>query len=213
MKSIASFKDNLYLLYRDNFIAKDKADIYFNIFEKKLEYNPQEESFVIVAGKKHNIKRQQVAYGDTGTFYEFSGNVVHAKSWDSDDIVCKLLKSIKKKVEVMSGEKFNFVLINRYNDGNDTIGYHSDDEKDLVEYASIAGVSFGQERDILFKEKNFVPKIKSPVSLQLDHGSLILMKYPTNGYWKHSIPKRAGAKKPRISLTFRKMNIIPNMNV
>ena len=108
--------------------------------------------------------------------------------------------------EIYSGEKFNFVLINYYANGDQCIGYHSDDERDLDKFSSIVGVSLGSPRDFLLKPKNFITKnLPNPIKINLDHGSIILMKYPTNKHWTHSIPRRTNINNPRISLTFRKI--------
>jgi len=202
MKSMLINKNNLVLDIYHEFIDYKTSKKIFNTLENKLTYNSDESSSILIYGKKIIIPRKQVAYGDKGTFYNFSGNKVMAKDWNEDDIICRIIKQIKAKIELVSGEQFNFVLINRYKDGDDYIGYHADDEDDLEDKSTIAGVSFGCARDIYFKaSNNCVQKIILKI------GSLILIKYPTNQYWKHSIPKRKKIKTPRISLTFRKMKI------
>jgi alkylated DNA repair dioxygenase AlkB len=188
-------------------MSKNKADKYYNILKNNLIYNSDKESMVTIFGKKIKIPRKQVAYGDYGTFYNFSGVQVNAQSWNNkDDIICRVIKNIKHMVEIYSGEKFNFVLINYYANGDQCIGYHSDDERDLDKFSSIVGVSLGSPRDFLLKPKNFITKnLSNPIKINLDHGSIILMKYPTNKYWTHSIPRRTNINNPRISLTFRKI--------
>lgn len=100
--------------------------------------------------------------------------------------------------------RFNFVLINRYDNGDDYINFHSDSEKGLGKEPDIIGISLGSERRFKFKNKNFIPeKISKDFELNLGHGSIVAMYHPTNKYWQHSIPKMKSIKKPRISLTFR----------
>jgi alkylated DNA repair dioxygenase AlkB len=70
----------------------------------------------------------------------------------------------------------------------------------------IVGISFGAERDILFKKDTAPSELKGTQKINLHNGSLVAMIHPTNKHWKHSIPKRAKVKKPRISLTFRYMH-------
>ena len=103
------------------------------------------------------------------------------------------------------------VIINfffdRYEDGNHYMGEHRDDEKELRRASPIASVSLGCTRDFIFRHadcrgreaKRQIP----PIKLQLEHGSLLVMKYPTNEYWYHQLPVRKKAKTPRINLTFR----------
>lgn len=207
-KYISSLTDGINVHYTPNFIDKHKADKYYHIFEKELTYNDPKESKVTLYGKTFDIPRKQVAYGDPGTYYKFSGNTVHARSWDEKNTITTMIKNIKHKVEVYTGQIFNFVLINRYENGEQYINYHQDDERELGEDPSIVGVSFGAERDILFKPYFFIPeKVPNKLSLELEHGSIFVMYPPTNDFWMHSIPKRVGIKTPRISLTFRYLHI------
>ena len=214
-------KDGLNLLYNKDFIDKQKSDKYFKILEKHLTYNSEEASSVVIHGKTIKIPRKQIAYGEPGTFYAFSGNKVPAVNWnykgredefDKKDYakhrsICIIINSIRTAVEKMTGKQFNFVLINRYKDGDDYIGFHSDDEADIDETCGIAGVSFGAERDFIFKSKQTNTILPEKIDLVLHHGSLVHMAYPTNTYWKHSLPKRKGIKTPRISLTFRQIQL------
>jgi alkylated DNA repair dioxygenase AlkB len=101
------------------------------------------------------------------------------------------------------------IQCSRYKDGHDYIGEHRDDEKDLVSGHPIASLSLGQPRDFIFKHasargKNATCKI-DPVKLELEHGSLLVMKHPTNTYWYHSLPQRKKLTQVRINMTFRKM--------
>lgn len=204
LKTFCSLKDNLNVHYKADFIEEHKANKYYHIFEKELVYDTAEQSKVVVYGKEHYVPRKQTSYGDPGTYYSFSGATVYAHPWDNDNIVCKIIKNIKHKVEVFTGKKFNFVLINRYKDGNDSIGAHRDNEGGLGDSPVIAGVSLGAMRDVCFAPYKFIPEIlPKRITLQLDHGSIFVMYPPTNTYWTHEIPKRANVNKPRISLTFR----------
>ena len=204
-KNISSLTDKINVHYSANFLNQHNADKYFNIFEDKLKYNSKEESKIKIYGKEIYIPRKQVAYGAPGTYYTFSGLRVDAISWDDkNDIVCRVIRNIKHKVEKFTGKKFNFCLINRYEDGDQYIGYHHDDEKELGDEPTIVGVSLGSEREVLFQAAKLIPEFHDKtISLPLSHGSIFVMYHPTNEYWKHSIPKRANVKKPRISLTFR----------
>lgn len=123
-----------------------------------------------------------------------------------------MLNEIKEKVESEVGRKFNFVLVNRYENGQQHIGEHKDDEKDLLPDSPIASVTFGQEREFVFRHEDVHFKRGRadeipPVKLMLKHGSLLVMNSPTNKFWYHSLPIRKSAVRPRINLTFRQMRI------
>jgi alkylated DNA repair dioxygenase AlkB len=91
--------------------------------------------------------------------------------------------------------------LNLYHDGNEGIGWHSDDEKSIEANSSIASISFGAERKFWFKHK----QSKKIISVLLEHGSLLLMKDATQKNWLHSLPKSKNITRPRINLTFRRM--------
>lgn len=199
-KNFTSLKDGLNVLYYGKFYPKKYADYLFDRLEKEIEYNPAKESQVFIHGKWIDIPRKQVAFGDVGTSYTFSHNTVPTKTWTP------LLLSIKKDVEKMAGKKFNFVLINRYNDGDQYIGWHSDSSINLDLNPDIASLTVGSER--LFKFRNIEDNSKQ-LTVQLNHGSLLFMNHPTNQYWQHSLPVRKNVNRPRINLTFR--NIVNNI--
>ena len=88
-----------------------------------------------------------------------------------------------------------------YDDGNEGMGWHSDDEKSIEEYSTIGSVSFGAERKFSFKHK----QSNKTISVILEHGSLLIMKEGTQKNWLHSLPKSNKIILPRINLTFRRM--------
>lgn len=212
-KSYSSLKNNINVHYYDTFFNKKLADDYFDILEKNVIYNSDEESIVTIYGKKHVIPRKQVAYGDLGTSYNFAGVTVSSKPWNDNNILSNTLLEIKNSVEICTRQKFNFVLINRYKDSNSYIGPHRDDEKELGDDPTIAGVSFGAERDVVFAPYKFIPLpdnlplVKDKLHVKLGHGSLFVMLDKTNTFWTHSIPKNSKVNNSRISLTFRYINL------
>ncbi|XP_008249575.3 DNA oxidative demethylase ALKBH2 isoform X1 [Oryctolagus cuniculus] len=158
---------------------------------------------VQVFGKWHSVPRKQATYGDAGLTYTFSGLTLSPRPW------IPVLERVRDRVSGATGHTFNFVLINRYKDGHDHIGEHRDDERELAPGIPIASVSFGACRDFLFRHKD--SRGRSParrvagVRLQLAHGSLLVMKPPTNTHWYHSLPVRKKVLAPRVNLTFRRI--------
>ncbi|XP_071945812.1 DNA oxidative demethylase ALKBH2-like isoform X2 [Antedon mediterranea] len=170
-------------------LNKMSADTLYKQCEEEIEY---------FTGDLAKVK---VSYGDTGLTYKFSGNNVPALPWPL------FLKDLRDHLQSVTGVYFSFVLVNRYADGNDYIGEHKDDEKDMNELSPIASISLGQTRLFRFRHgdtrrKNNKRSIK-PVTVDLEHGTLLMMNYPTNKYWYHSLPKSQSIKQPRINLTFR----------
>ena len=192
--------------YYPQFFSKRDADSLFKRLESELQpyFESSLSQVVKIMGKIHQIPRKRTAFGDSGLSYSFSGITVTANTWTP------FMTQIKNCVEGALQETFNFVLVNRYKDGLDHIGEHRDDEKDLCRGAPIASISLGQERDFVLKHKDSrgreAPrKDIQPVKVSLRHGSLLVMRDPTNSQWYHSLPVRKNAAAPRINLTFRRM--------
>ena len=112
---------------------------------------------------------------------------------------------LREVLEKIVGVKYNFVLVNRYKDGNDKMGDHKDDEKELDPEVPIASLTFGAERDFIFKHQDRAKNNVENVKIILKNGMLLLMKHPTNQYWYHGLPPRKTCSEPRINLTFRKI--------
>jgi alkylated DNA repair dioxygenase AlkB len=195
---------NIHLII--NYFDPDYAD---KLFEglKRVTYNSDEASMIKIMGKHIKIPRKQVAFGDLNTNYHFSGTGVMAYDWNNEDSstnskVARELKLISKRVGKTACSTFNYALVNNYLNQTNSIGYHSDQEKELGRYPIIAGISLGQEREMYFKS-NLTGEV---IKISLPHGSMYIMYYPTNKYWKHSIPKSARRLGQRISLTFRSVD-------
>ncbi|XP_065122881.2 DNA oxidative demethylase ALKBH2 isoform X1 [Paramisgurnus dabryanus] len=182
---------------------KNEADRLFNQLEEEVVYFTGDKAKVQVYGKMHNVPRKQATYGDEGLTYSFSGVHLLARPWTPT------LIHIRDAVTKATGHTFNFVLINRYKDGDDHIGEHRDDERELDPACPIASVSLGAARDFIFRHKDArtgpAKHQIEPVKLELAHGSVLLMNYPTNKFWYHSLPVRKKVKTPRINLTFRRI--------
>ena len=110
------------------------------------------------------------------------------------------IDSIKNEIEVICNENFTTVLLNYYRDGRDSNGWHADNEKELGQNPVIASISFGTER--YFHLQHITIK-EQKLKINLEHGSLLIMKGATQHFWKHQIPKTAKEIGPRINLTFR----------
>ncbi|MGA9171355.1 MAG: alpha-ketoglutarate-dependent dioxygenase AlkB [Nitrososphaeraceae archaeon] len=154
-----------------------------------------EKDEVIIFGKHITTKRKVAWCGDPEYLYTYSNTTKQALARTKE------LSELKQIVEEYAGIKFNSCLLNLYHNGNEGMGWHSDDEKTLGKNNTIASLSFGAEREFSFKHK----QTKQTVSLVLEHGSLLIMKDATQSNWLHSLPKSKNITQPRINLTFRTM--------
>jgi alkylated DNA repair dioxygenase AlkB len=151
---------------------------------------------IVVWGKKHVQPRLVAWFGDEGKSYSYSGIKLEPKPWN------ELLLRLRSKTQSISKVEFNSVLLNYYRDGNDSMGFHSDDERELGDTPAIASLSFGAERIFTMKSKSGqLPDIK----IRLSSSSLLIMKGDTQKNWKHGIQKSSSPLGPRVNLTFRKI--------
>lgn len=164
-----------------------------------LEEVPWERENVVMYGRVHKARRRVCAYGDDGVSYRYAGTRKPARPWTPT-----LLK-LKRKVEAATGQCFNFVLLNRYDNGDDMIGYHADDVRDLRPQSTIASLSLGAERDFFLKPASQAAKAitSKTVKKRLEHGSLLCMSGNTQTHYKHSVPARRSVTNVRVNATFR----------
>jgi alkylated DNA repair dioxygenase AlkB len=160
-----------------------------------IDETPWRQENVKVWGKTFRQPRLVAWYGDPGHRYSYSGISLNPLPW-TDRIA-----SVKARVEELVQARFNSVLLNYYRDQNDSMGMHSDDEKELGPRPIIASLSLGAERSFLLKSK-IDPGAKL-IRLPLASGSLLLMKGDTQKNYKHGIGKESRSLGPRVNLTFR----------
>ncbi len=183
------------LRYLPNFLDDKKANA---LFERLLTSIPWQEEKVTVYGKTYDQPRLTSLHSIHNTPYRYSNITLHPHPFTSE--LTQLLSEIK---EVESAE-FNAVLLNLYRHGKDSNGWHADDEKELGNNPVIASISLGEERYFHLKHKT---KKEQRLKLKLSHGSLLIMGGAMQHHWLHQIPKTTRPLKPRINLTFRKINL------
>ncbi len=179
------------LIYVPQFFSKAEADRLLQ--QLKIEI-PWQQDDITVFGKTYKQPRLTALYGTTQKPYSYSNITMHPKP------LTETLDTIKTKVETFSATPFNTILANLYRDGNDSNGWHSDNEKELGINPVIASLSFGAERPFHFKHKTIKTERHK---LVLEHGSLLLMKGEMQHFWRHQIAKTKQPITERINLTFR----------
>jgi len=148
---------------------------------------------IYMFGKLITTKRKVAWIADEGLSYTYSGVKKNPQPWTPE------LLFIKNKLEEIAKWKFNSCLLNLYHDGDEGMGWHSDDEPELNRAAPIASLSLGGDRKFSFKHK----ADKESTSLTLENGSVLIMHAPTQEHWHHSLLKTKRPVAPRINLTFR----------
>jgi alkylated DNA repair dioxygenase AlkB len=179
--------------YKEHFLKEATATRYFEALMKEIHW---EQYPITIFGKTYLQPRLIGWYGDEGIAYRYSNTELIAEGWTPT------LMKIKSKIELDIGHTFNSVLVNLYRDGQDSMGWHSDDEKELGDDPIIASVSLGAVRKLQFRKK---ADKREKMALDLGTGSLLVMKGQTQTIWQHQIAKTKKCLTPRINLTFRQI--------
>jgi alkylated DNA repair dioxygenase AlkB len=183
------------LYYLPAIFPEQDADQLYERLKKEISW---EQKPIRIFGKMVLQPRLTAWYGDPEATYSYSGVKNVPLPW------ADVLAEIRKKVEEVSSSSFNSVLLNYYRNGNDSMGWHRDNEKELGTLPSIASLSFGDKRKFKVRDHKLHTRL---ISIEPANGSLILMKGEMQEFWEHSVPKQSGELQGRINLTFRK--IIP----
>jgi len=183
--------------YHPRFISDTDG---WSFFEKILQGTEWRQEHITIFGKSHLTPRLSCWMGDEGLDYSYSNLTMTPVPWSDT------ARRIKHQLETQTHESFNSVLINYYRDGQDSNGWHSDDEPELGMNPIIASVSLGDTRDFKLRHKT---NKKLSHTLSLGHGSLLMMRGTTQQCWQHQIPRRVKAG-PRLNLTFRTIKPYPN---
>ena len=178
--------------YTQNFLPHS---VQKTIFNKLLEKIPWKQDELILFGKKITTQRKIAFYSNEGINYTYSNSKKDSLPWFEE------LYDLKSKIENHCNTSFNACLINLYKDGSEGMGWHSDNEPELVKEGIIASLSLGATRIFDFKHI----QTNSKTSILLESGSLLCMQGKTQKYWKHQLPKSKKIAQARINLTFRQI--------
>ncbi|WP_338731122.1 alpha-ketoglutarate-dependent dioxygenase AlkB family protein [Mangrovimonas cancribranchiae] len=182
------------LIYYPNFLNRAKANIYFKTLLKETLWQQDD---ITVFGKTYKQPRLTALYAENNKPYSYSNISMHPKKFT------KTLLNLKLEVEDICNHNFSSVLLNLYRNGNDSNGWHADNEKELGKHPTIASLSLGTERVFKFKHRTLKNENHK---LLLQHGSLLIMKGAMQEFWVHQIPKTKQQVGKRINLTFRYIN-------
>ena len=182
-----------HLRYEPHFLDATAAD---RLFIHLLAQVNWKEDRIRIFGKTYPQPRLTAVFGEQGKSYTYSGIQMLPTAFTPS------LLDLKKKIEDLSGEHFTTCLLNLYRDGQDSNGWHADNEKELGDQPFIASVSLGASRTFHLKHRE---DRSLRFRMQLEHGSLLLMGGAMQESWLHQIPKTRKSVGKRINLTFRKV--------
>lgn len=196
MDLFSSEKRHLYLpnaevIYIPNFYDQHQVNTYLEYFKNNI---PWQQDDIKIFGKTYPQPRLTALYATNEKPYSYSNITMKPNKLTSE------LQQIKRDVEKVCQHEFTTVLLNLYRNGNDSNGWHADNEKALGTNPVIASLSFGSTRAFHFKHRTIK---EETYKLDLEPGSLLIMKGEMQHFWLHQIPKTKKHVNERINLTFR----------
>jgi alkylated DNA repair dioxygenase AlkB len=182
-------------LLNESWINPQQADA---IFARLMEETPWQSHDLVLFGKKMTEPRLSAWVADDGVSYAYSGVRRVPEKWTP------ALTELRQLCEStlasrFPGVAFNSVLANLYRSGDDSMGWHADDEPELGPTPVIASLSFGDERRFDFRHRTSGETVR----VYLPHGSLLVMSGETQTHWKHCLAKTKASHSPRVNLTYR----------
>jgi len=180
-------------LYHEKVLTDEQIKPLYDELLNKINW---ENERVVMFGKELITKRKVAFYSDPLIAYTYSSKTKIGLPWKDPLII------LKNIVESLTKQTYNACLLNLYHNGDEAMGWHCDNEKEIVANSTIASLSIGASRKFSFKHK----VTKETISIQLENGSLLEMKGTIQSHWLHALPKSKKITESRINLTFRQMH-------
>jgi alkylated DNA repair dioxygenase AlkB len=110
------------------------------------------------------------------------------------------LAEVRDALERLAGVRFRYVLLNRYRDGADSVAWHNDRDVAGIDRPAIGSLTLGATRAFDVRRKDDRARV---VSVDLDHGDLVLMRGAAQVDFEHRVAKDRRVSGERVNLTFR----------
>lgn len=186
--------DGADLVLSRDWIARGAADAWLDALSREVAWRSER---LRVFGRVHEVPRRVAFQGEAGVRYRYSGREHEAEPWTP------AVRAIRDALHAaLPDATFDGALLNLYRDGRDAMGWHADDEPELGARPVIASVSLGATRALRFRRRR--GDGWETATLDLPHGSLLVMAGETQRWWQHALPRRARVTEPRVNLTFRR---------
>ena len=181
------------LRFASGWLATAEADALFVSLHEGIHWETHR---IRLFGREVDSPRLSCWIGDEGATYTYSGARFQPHPWPA------ALLTVRQRLRDELGCVFNSVLANRYREGRDYMGWHSDDESELGPHPLIASLSLGATRRFVLKHRH---ESSCKLELELPHGSLLVMGGDTQRNHRHALPRTTRPVGERINLTFRRI--------
>lgn len=179
---------------------------------------------ITVYGREAHQPRDIIFLSDESAGYRYSGQFMHSTSFDDASLI---ILDLMRYVNLAFDASFNGVLINRYVNGDDCLGAHSDEETDLDPTAGVVSISLGATRIFRVREKRAhesprkrakgtrvhqsIAKVSTRMindriasfDVPLRDKQLVVMRGDFQKEYTHEIPRQKKICAVRYNLTFR----------
>lgn len=178
--------------YIESWLDADSAQSVLTRLGSEVAYSQHR---VRMFGRELMAPRLSAWVGDADAVYTYSRVRHQPLPWTPT------LADLRDRLLGQFGVRFNSVLVNRYRDGADSMGWHADDEPELGPQPVIASISLGATRQMRFRSRE--AGRRESMAMSLEHGSLLWMAGATQRQYQHAITKTRSEVGERINLTFR----------
>jgi alkylated DNA repair dioxygenase AlkB len=113
------------------------------------------------------------------------------------------LLRVRTQIEAYLGSAFDYVFINRYRNGNDSVAWHNDDDAACDPRRVIASLSLGATRTFELRPLRSSGLRHKKIAVDVADGDLVIMQGATQLNYEHRVPKQPRIAGERINLTFR----------
>lgn len=186
--------DNSFFEYIENYLEDKNAQMLFDTLNSNIDWSPQKmkiyNKVILTPRLIHWFSHHDYPFAD------LPANPV-------PEYLNLIIKGVTRYVNnrYKTNMKYDSVLINKYRNGNDYIGWHSDSE--AKKGTIVAMLSLGQMRTFGLRKKDDQDDGLGYIEYNLKPGSLFIMGGDSQKHWKHSLLKSKGSDRERISLIFR----------
>ena len=191
LSTVSLVKSCPLLCLQDDFLSAELTEKYLDYFLNQHHWPTNDYT---INGRRFQLPRQQTWHADQGIVYSYTNNLLTSRPWNP------ILTAIRQKLETLLSVRFNAALVNLYRNGQDYVGWHSDDDKEMGEQPIIASVSLGASREFSYRSTDN-SEYKGQVTLS--NGSLLVMLPEFQQRYQHAVLAEENGTDARINLTFR----------
>lgn len=159
-----------------------------------IEGNIDEYPEIFIMGRRCIQKRCVGFFSNSSEGYQYSGQIARSKPLTDE------LQFLLDRINLFFESNYNGILVNKYNNGEDYIGSHSDDQRYLDPNSGVVILSYGASRIFRIRDKKTNEKV---LDFETSNDTIIQMCGNFQMEFKHEIPQQKRVKDVRYSFTFR----------